>query len=361
MGLLVSGGAGNFPQVGLNRTRADMVKDILDYIGGESSNIMKERAARALNAASREFNTVSWTFQRVTEDIILDPTLGMTKSTVAPSIARDAGVGTGFTLDSGAQIQYWIEERVKVNGAIIKRNFTDFGSAGIVTLTGDGSNDKPVITRPAQVNPDATHWALYATGARTSSNLTTGAYPEGAQIAEVDIATTTIEDTRTGNNPPLLAGAEIYRLSEYDLTSDFRDAVRCHLLDTAGRERASLIYVPWREFSFRLTRLAQVSRPFWYTVRNAFRTGKVTFYPRLGPNQVFPVARIVYHSRILPLSGDNDQFIVPLEVEEAIVRRACAIMVAKYKSMEDGQELKVEANSLRTEVESAWADYEDFS
>lgn len=351
MGIVVAGGGTTFPQTGLNRPRSELVKDILDYVGGESSAIMKERSGRALNAAIREYDTIAWKFRRVTEDIILDPSIGMKNNTAAPTIARDAGVLNGFTLDSGLSITYWIEERVKVGDRVTKRNFAD--GSKTVTLVGDGTNDKPVITLPAVVNPDTTHRALFATRAG-------GTYPEGIQIAEVDVSVTTIEDNRTGNNPTITSG-EIWRLSEYDLLSDFRNPVRCHLLDTAGRERAQVKWVPWVEFSFRLTRLAMVSRPFWYSARNPFATGKLIFYPRLGPNQIFPIARITYSSRISPLSGDSDVLPVPLEVEEAILRRAEAIMVSKYKTPADGEALKVEANSLRTEVETAWADYEDFS
>lgn len=122
---------------------------------------------------------------------------GMLANTTSPSLSRDAGISTGFTLDSGATITYWIEERVKSGSSILRRNATL--STFTVTLTGDGSVDKPVITRPTIVNSDATHWALFATA-------TNGVFPIGAELSEVAIATTTIEDTRTGTDPALPGG-----------------------------------------------------------------------------------------------------------------------------------------------------------
>lgn len=124
--------------------------------------------------------------------------LGMLANTTVPTVSRDAGVGTGFILTTGKTITYWVEERVKSGSTVVKRNAST--SLIIVTLTGDGSTDKPVITRPATVNSDATHWALFGTA-------TDGSFPTGAEIAEVSIGTTTIEDTRTGTDPLLPSGA----------------------------------------------------------------------------------------------------------------------------------------------------------
>jgi hypothetical protein len=123
--------------------------------------------------------------------------LGMLQTTAAPTISRDAGVGTGFTLAAASTILYWIEERVKVGTTIVKRSSPT--TAARLIFTGDGTLDKPVITRPTLLNPDTTHWAAYATG-------TNGTYPIGAEIGEVVAATTTMEDTRTGADPGLPSG-----------------------------------------------------------------------------------------------------------------------------------------------------------
>lgn len=116
-----------------------------------------------------------------------------------PHASPDSGSGTGFTLPTGSSISYWIEERIKdSSGNIVRRNVGT--SASVITLSGKtGTTFKPVITRPAVVNSDATHWALYGTAAGS-------VYPSGFQIDEVPITDTTIEDTRTGASPSAPSG-----------------------------------------------------------------------------------------------------------------------------------------------------------
>jgi len=122
---------------------------------------------------------------------------GMLDNTTAPTVAS-TGSGTGFTLTSGSTILYWIEERVYVSGVLVKRSAAP--EATIATLTGTGALVKPVVTRPTTLNSDATHWALFGTS-------TNGTWPIGAEIGEVVIGTTTIEDTRTGTDPTFPSGA----------------------------------------------------------------------------------------------------------------------------------------------------------
>ena len=132
---------------------------------------------------------------------------GMLANASAPTVSRDAGAGTGFTLTSGNTVEYWVEERVKSGSTITKRNAAT--TSEVLTFTGDGTLDKPVITRPTAVNSDATHWALYGTGANVS-------FPTGFEISEVAIATTTIEDTRTGTDPGAPTG-EAYEVVQITL------------------------------------------------------------------------------------------------------------------------------------------------
>ena len=121
---------------------------------------------------------------------------GMLVNTSVPTYAS-TGAGTGFTLTTGTTVTYWVEERVKSGSTILKRNAAS--STTVVTVTGTGALIKPVITRPTTKNSDATHWALF----RTASN---SSFPTGAELSEVAIATTTIEDTSTGTDPTLPLG-----------------------------------------------------------------------------------------------------------------------------------------------------------
>jgi hypothetical protein len=124
--------------------------------------------------------------------------LGMLETTEAPALSRDGGGATGFILSSAKTITYWIEERVKIDGAIVKRSSP--ATAAQVDLTGDGTTDKPRLTQPTLLNPDTTHWALFATA-------TDGLYPIGAEIAEEAIGTTFIDDDRIGTDPGLPSGS----------------------------------------------------------------------------------------------------------------------------------------------------------
>lgn len=355
MGIVITPRAASYPQTGYNRTRADLVKDILVKVGGEGSDIMQERAARALNAAIRFFNSVAWKFNRVTDDIYLDTGVGMKPNASAPSLSRDTGTATGFTLDNGKSITYWIEERVKSGSRVIKRNDA---ASKTVTLSGDGTNDKPVLTKPASVNPDCTHWALYGTA-------TNGVYPAGYEIAEAAISVSAIEDTRTGNNPGIPVGAtsaNLYQSGFYDLSSDFRNPKHAALLDGDGKERVDIKYVPWEVYASGLSRQTTSTIPSIYTALNVFRTGKVTLHPRIASTALLTYAylRVAYNTRIPLLAGDTDVLSVPPEVEEAILTRAAYVMFGSYKSMQDAALLKQDAIELFNYVASIYEDFEDF-
>ncbi len=130
---------------------------------------------------------------------------GMLQNTAPPSIS-DTGIGTGFILSIGKVVTYWIEERIKdANGLITRRNAASTipGVETLGTITGTGVTVKPVIVRPLQLNPEATHWAAFATS-------TNGTFPVGAEIAEADFTTDTIEDVRTGTDP-LIGGGALYK------------------------------------------------------------------------------------------------------------------------------------------------------
>lgn len=147
---------------------------------------------------------------------------GMLANTTAPT--ADATAGT-ITLSADATITYWVEERVKAGSTIIKRNSATADQT--VEVSGVVTNKDITITRPAVVNSDATHWALFATAAVDS------VFPNGNEILEVPIATTTISESeaatpRTGTDPAL-AGAEqggAYELSTVVLSSLVQSVAR---------------------------------------------------------------------------------------------------------------------------------------
>ena len=261
---------------------------------------------------------------------------------------------TGLVLTTGTRIVYWVEERVKDGSKITKRNLSD--AARTITLTGDGTTDKPVITRPSTVNADTTHWALFGTRAG-------GAFPEGRELDEVEIATTTIEDLRTGNNPAIGTGNPYY-VGVYLLETDFRNPKSAHLVDELGHEIGMLEYVPHDAFLRYCAEDASWSTtyPDIYTVRNAHETGELMVMPRQTRPTGYPTLRLVYHRRIALATGDPDKLNVPMEVDEAIFTLATAKFLAKVRTHAEDQTVGTRtafqlARDARMQVESEHRDW----
>ena len=349
-GPYVTGSGTGFPQTASNRTRLAAATELCQYVGGETRGDALARAASSWDAAVRGFNDVAWKFCRVTQDILLDST--MLDNTTAPSVSRDAGAGIGFVLSTGTAIRYWVEERVKdAGGNIVRRNFAP--SSTVATLTGDGSTDKPVITRPATVSSDTTHWALFGTAAG-------GTYPFGSEIAEVAIATTTIEDTRTGNNPPIPSSGLLYEPSDFSLNSTFRSPKRAFIVDADGLERHRIDYIDYAVFpSVFETNHPAAPYPACYTVRNPHSEGKVIFYPRVRLSAAWPTVRIIYHKFLALAVGDRARLDVPVAVDQAIFDLAVGIIVSRVDTMERAAPFFALAGGSRAAVEQAYRDYPD--
>lgn len=343
-----------YPQSGNNRTRATVRAEMADYSGGGKQPDIQAKVDRAWDAAVREFNSVPWAFNRQVQDILIDS--NMKDNTTAPTVTN-TGVLTGFTLDTGLKIVYWIEERVKVGNQIVRRN--DENGQHTVTLTGTGAATTAVITRPAQLNPDATHWALFGTGIG-NVNIS-NAWPDGSELAETVIANTTLEDPRVGFNPGI-KGEPIYRSGFYDLNTNVRNPVKAFMVDPQGRERISVVFIPYRQYAIMLTRVATASRPLFYTLRNRYRTGQVIFHPRPATQNLWPIVRLIYDSPInLAGSDPGSQLDVPMEVDEAIFQRATAIFLHRLKGPEAvvGLDAAKKDFDLRQQVEAEYRDYED--
>jgi hypothetical protein len=297
----------------------------------------------------RYFNNVSWKFNRVVQDISIDST--MPDATTAPSISRDTGAGLGFTLTTGVTIDYWVQERVKSGATIVKRNFSP--ASAKVTLTGDGTNDKPVITRPATVGADTTHWALFGTAAGTQ-------YPDGAELGEAAIATTTIEDTRSGNDPLLPAVPTLYEPYDFDLNSDFRNPRRAWWLSSTGQEQGRVEYIEWEgQFTEFDWPSAAGGAALAYTVRNSFGTGKLMLWPRSRLPQTWPAMRLLYNKRTAPATGEGDKLAVPPEVDEAIFQYAVALLLSRVRSFEEATKAFIMAADIRGSIEQEHRDWPD--
>ncbi len=71
MGVYTIPASSAFPQTTGNRTRASMVDDVLDYVGGRDRSKWREVASRSIDSAIRQFNTIAWRFNRRQQDITL--------------------------------------------------------------------------------------------------------------------------------------------------------------------------------------------------------------------------------------------------------------------------------------------------
>ena len=75
---------GSLPQTSNNRTKSELVDDILEFVGGEGDKDDQRRAGRALDSSVRRFNTSAWRFNRRQEEItFLDDTAEYTLAAAA--------------------------------------------------------------------------------------------------------------------------------------------------------------------------------------------------------------------------------------------------------------------------------------
>lgn len=124
--------------------------------------------------------------------------LGMRPNLTGPDLELDLDL-TGFLLNIGQTIDYWIEERVKdANGLVIKRNASL--ENGFTRINGTGGMFHTRINRPTVLNRETTHWAVYTTGSGIQ-------FFTGFELDEQPISTLFIGDTRTGTDPDAPGGA----------------------------------------------------------------------------------------------------------------------------------------------------------
>ena len=221
-----------------------------------------------------------------------------------------------------------------------------------MTLVGDGSVDQPVVTAPATSNPDATHVALYGTAAG-------GKFPNGSEIGETTTAIGDVEDTRVGRNPAIPTGV-LYNPHDYALSADFRTPIVAEMMDADNHRRDQLRYIPWQQWTRGFYSSSTTTNyPGYYTVRNVHETGQVSYWPRPGGNQQWPVVRHHYHRRILIQTSSGGTLNVPQEVAEAIFQLALAKIQLMVKGREFARDFIRLGASISQDVEWQWRDYSE--
>lgn len=354
-----------YPQTGANRSRAQVRTELGDLSGGGNKPDIKAKADRAWDAAVREFNSVAWSFNRVTEDI----EIGSHMSDPAQPTVTNTGSGTGFLLSAGASMDFWIEERVKVGNRTIRRTgCVDPAKVKTITVSVD-TLWKPVITPGAMQNNDTTHYAIMVSGTYgpipgIQSANAASTFPNcGAELVELEASVASYDDVRMGTNPmqPDGSNGKLYFSGEFDLPFPVRNFVKAHWVDEQGHERTSLVFVPWRQWAVFVSRFTTVSRPQFITHRNIHATGKMILHPRpQGKNMVWPIIRFTYNTYIAVAGSDDDSVLdVPQEVDTAIFMRAAEIFVARLKGPNASAPMKPETMDMRLQMEQQYRDFED--
>ena len=94
----------SFPQTSSNRTRLQASVELLEYTGGANRPEAQASAARAWDAAAREFNTVGWRFNRRQQNITV------TTSTSEFSLSSDfRSPIQAVLIDSNSKEQWQLE------------------------------------------------------------------------------------------------------------------------------------------------------------------------------------------------------------------------------------------------------------
>jgi len=146
----------------------------------------------------------------------------------------------------------------------------------------------------------------------------------------------------------------------YDLATDFAEPNRAKLVDSNGKERDVVGWVPFEEWLVYFPdRSAPSSRPVFYTAQNVHETGKVTVYPPPATSLQWPTLRLYYFRRILIPANPDGRLNVPLEVEEGIFQLAQARMTHKQKSFADAGAEYERAGAYRLGLEHRFRDFPD--
>lgn len=158
-------------------------------------------------------------------------------------------------------------------------------------------------------------------------------------------------------NSPSPAGS-----NTYNLETDFSEPNRAKIVDSNGKERDSLQWVPFAEWLMYFPDVSGSgsSRPLLYTAQNIHETGKITVYPTLNTSNLqHPTLRLYYFRRILIPTSDDTRLNVPLEIDEGIFQLGQAKMTHKQKSFFHASDEYDRAQQYRLGLEHRFRDFPD--
>lgn len=147
----------------------------------------------------------------------------------------------------------------------------------------------------------------------------------------------------------------------YSLPTDFAAPNRAKIVDANGKERQSVRWVPFAEWTYFVPDHSGTgTQPLVYTAQNIHETGLVSVYPRIvSPS--WPTLRVFYFRRILIPTAGNERLNVPFEVDEGIFQLAQAKMTHKQKTFAAAAAEYDRATSYRLGLEHRFRDFPDIA
>lgn len=148
--------------------------------------------------------------------------------------------------------------------------------------------------------------------------------------------------------------------NKYALDTSFRTPYMAMLVDSDGKDRRLVDWVPYRPFNrIYESKLSEAGVPSNYTARSVFREGVVFVGPQLDTsNLTYPTMRLEFHSRI-DHPSDNSCIETPEEVEEGIFSLALYLYLMKERSESSLTAYKRQADELFLMLEQEHRDWPD--
>lgn len=148
--------------------------------------------------------------------------------------------------------------------------------------------------------------------------------------------------------------------NQYALDVSFKTPFMAMLVDSDGKDRILVDWVPYRPFN-RLyeAKTSQAGSPQEYTARTIFREGVVFVGPSLDTtNLTYPTMRLEFHSRI-DHPKDSQCIEVPEEIEEGIFSLALYLYLIKERSPRAAENYRVQHDRLFLLLEQEHRDWPD--
>lgn len=131
----------------------------------------------------------------------------------------------------------------------------------------------------------------------------------------------------------------------------FKKPLAAHILDSS-RKNKRLAYEPYESFVESYD-LKQDGQPVIYTMKNVFRDGLLTVWPR--PQSAYTI-EVDYYARIPLMKQDDDPYEGPPESEEAVMAEADYIYLSRRPGT-SGTMLQAK----RADLETAWRELVAFA